>query len=70
MKTMFMLAALLASALLLTACPLTVRDRGPCRSCDEECDDRGCDDCREENCPDMAPTARSAHGANERRDCS
>lgn len=27
MKTMLMLAALLASALLLTACPFTVRDR-------------------------------------------
>lgn len=70
MKPMLTFAAILASALLLTACPITVRDRAPCPACDEECDDHGCNECRERYCPDTAPDATDAvaHGATDLRD--
>jgi outer membrane lipopolysaccharide assembly protein LptE/RlpB len=70
MKTMLMLAALLASALLLTACPFTARGRAPCPACDEECDDHGCNECRAKHCPDAGPDASDAvaHAATDLRD--
>lgn len=58
MKTMLMMV--LASV--LCGCPLTVVDKPPCRACREECDDSGCDECRAEHCPDMAPSSGPMSG--------
>jgi hypothetical protein len=48
-------ACMAIGALLLTACPVTVIDSGPCRVCRHDCDDSPdwCEECRAENCPDM-----------------
>jgi hypothetical protein len=50
-----MKAMLMAATLVLAGCPLTVIDSGPCRACRIDCDDGPdpCDECRQENCPDM-----------------
>lgn len=50
-----MKAILMTLALLLSACPVTVIERGPCSACNADCDDGPdpCDECRAEKCQEM-----------------